>query len=140
MTKEMMQMCHDAMEQAIESGDQKRIWQAIARSNNAMMDCQHKTRTTQKEMRDEIYKFRDSMRDSFNHLSDKVQTCKEDIIKVRGELAPIKQTQAACQKQRVLMEGRRQGVQWLVRVILIVGGAFGWGAVQKIFEVFTKIN
>lgn len=43
MTKELMDGCSQALEDAIDSGDQTQVWRAIARTNRALMECQLKT-------------------------------------------------------------------------------------------------
>ena len=43
MTSELKDSLNDEMDEAVKSGDNKRIWQANFRYNRAMADCQYKT-------------------------------------------------------------------------------------------------
>lgn len=43
MTLELKNSLNEEMDEAVQSGDNKRIWQANFRYNRAMADCQYKT-------------------------------------------------------------------------------------------------
>lgn len=116
MTDEMMHLCEQQMQDAIESGEQKRIWQAFARANTAMMECQHKTRGTQKEMNKDM------------------QTLRSDMINIKGDVAEMK----ASHKEFQALKERGRGAAWMGRIALVAGGGVVYDIVLRIIEHFGK--
>lgn len=116
MTDEMMHYCERQMKEAIESGEQGRIWQAFAGSFAAMMECQHKTRGTQKEMNKEMTSLR------------------SDMVSVKSDVKDMKASHTEFQA----LKERGKGAAWMGRIALVAGGGFVYDVILRIIEHFSK--
>ena len=116
MTDEMMHYCERQMKEAIASGDQSRIWQAFSGSFTAMMECQHKTRGTQKEMNKDM------------------QTLRSDMISVKADVKEMKSSH----KEFQALKERGRGAAWMGRIALVAGGGVVYDIVLRVIEHFSK--
>ena len=116
MTDEMMHYCERQMNEAIKSGDQNRIWQAFAGSFAAMMECQHKTRGTQKEMNKDMISLR------------------SDMVNVKADVKEMKSSH----KEFQALKERGKGAAWMGRLALLAGGGVAYDIVLRVIEHFSK--
>ena len=140
MNDDTIKVCDKTMKEAIDSGDQTRIWHAFAISFAAMMDCQKKTRGTQKEMNKEMLILRTDMLSvkadvkELNLEHKEIGNLRHDMDDAKDDISEMKESH----KEFQALKERGKGAAWMGRIALIAGGGVVYDIALRIIEHFSK--
>ena len=130
MTDEMAMLIKREFDEAIESGDSRRIDKAVVSYSIAMMDCQKKTATRVKESQQALA----DISAKFAKLEGTVENSIARTDKHAKEIGEIKSDIAEFKKLRE----QARGASWVLKAVYGASAGGGIALIVKLMEMFLK--